>query len=1193
MRKSAWRIIAALLLVGTCAPGWAAPYIPLLIGDSEFDPKCAEPAAVKEARAALAAAIATTRRTAVASTSATATATVTTTTSPTGSTISPDRNYYVVQFQGPVKAAWRQQCRQMGAVFVDYVPRYAFTTRMTATQAAQVAALPFVRWVGPFPAKWKYRPYLVRQPQHALTVVVSLFPGERTDRVNQFIKSRNLWFLGQGLLPRPVIRTRMAEAAIPDLAALPEVSWIQEYHPPTLRNDQGRRWLNISNVAGLPSGVNVWRDYGLFGRGQIVGIADTGLDTGNTGDLHPDFLGPDGQPRLVAAFALGRSGDWSDSLIPTPESNPAGHGTHVAGSVLGNGAMSGSDPATATYSEQSFAGGAPEARLVFQSVMDAAGYLSGIPLTLTDLFRQSYNAGARIHTNSWGGGYYGEYDYSSADVDYFMWQYPEMTILFAAGNDGYDADGDGVIDPGSVTPPATAKNCITVGAGESYRPPFSGWDGYANYPWGLFGYFANPIASDYISDNPSGMAAFSSRGPCIDGRIKPDIVAPGTDIISTRSRGRLGDHRGVSEAWGVYNDWYLYAGGTSMATPLTAGAATLVRQYYEQTRGFHAPSGALIKATMINGAFDMTPGQYGTGEHQEIHPRPDQSQGWGRGNVGPSIHPERAHAASRLTFYDYGMISDSGVSDIIPVTVSDGSAPVQITLAWSDAPAVPYTYSALVDDLDLTVRDPRGTVYRGNYGTRAFADRVNNVEHVDVPAPVAGTYYITVYGYNVPMAPQSYSLVITAATAETTYSVSGSVTTSGGDPVRGVAIAVEGINTTPGRRVSTATRDDGTYEVRNLTPGRYRITPSKQYYQFNPTEQRVEVAAANVANVNFSALEHVTYEIGGYVFDPSGRAVPGITINAMVLPNGLRYQATTNAKGHYRIANLEPGDYRIEPVQVLDHFIWPDEAMITLPSAESSSENFYISDVWYSMLDVYSLNSSTQPIPSAQVTLERYDFDLGDFVVAQQRQTNSQGFVRLGGQELVNGQTLQILREGYYRIHVTKAGYTFEPTLFDDHVEGYLPPNGPYIDVWTATVGTFYFYGGSPAPTYSASGLIRTQWDRGVADVPVTLTGVVTGAIFRTRTGLNGFYRQAGMPADVYRVTAAKPGWQLIPIEPVTGQPDPAWEAIIKVGPPAYTPPISLAYLYSDPWSLGFMERDFDYQYPNGRQDYWAVKLAQ
>ena len=133
---------------------------------------------------------------------------------------------------------------------------------------------------------------------------------------------------------------------------------------------------------------------------------------------------------------------------------------------------------------------------------------------------------------------------------------------------------------------------------------------------------------DYISrplsNGIQGMAAFSSRGPCNDGRIKPDLVAPGTDIISTRSRMATGT------GWGTLsNTNYIYMGGTSMATPLTAGAAALTRQWLMSTGGVANPSAALIKALMINGARDMTPGQYGTGAQQEIRGRPDNAQGWG------------------------------------------------------------------------------------------------------------------------------------------------------------------------------------------------------------------------------------------------------------------------------------------------------------------------------------------------------------------------------------------------------------------------------------------------------------------------------------------------------------------------------------------------------------------------------------
>jgi subtilisin family serine protease len=456
MKRSAWGMMLAVLLIAAAA-AWAEPYVPILLGDTQFDPKCAEPAEVRQARSALAA-----------STSGGSAAS-----SAYTSTIAPGRLYYVVQFQGPVRSEWKRQVGALGGVFVAYVPRYAFAVRMTSTEAAQVAALPFVRWVGPFPAQWKYRRSLVADRTRGVTLLVSLFPGELLDRVCTYIKDHNLWYLGFAWTPNPAIRMHAPASAVTDLAALPEVLWIQEYKNPKPTNSMGQRFLNISNIAGLSWGVDTWNDYHLFGTGQIVGIADTGLDSGELDNLHPDFLDANGNPRVVAVFPVATGDFWGDYV---------GHGTHVAGSVLGNGTMSGGDPTTSSYTG-SFAGMAPEAKVVFQSLGPSGQFV--VPLDWTNLFGQSFEAGARIHTNSWGYSYYfGEYSYESFMVDDYMWRHPEMTILYAAGNDGIDTNWHGIIDPNSIGQPATAKDCVTVGATESFRPPFAGWKGVANYTWG-------------------------------------------------------------------------------------------------------------------------------------------------------------------------------------------------------------------------------------------------------------------------------------------------------------------------------------------------------------------------------------------------------------------------------------------------------------------------------------------------------------------------------------------------------------------------------------------------------------------------------------------------------------------------------------------------------------------------------------
>src|SRR5688572_31539117 len=99
--------------------------------------------------------------------------------------------------------------------------------------------------------------------------------------------------------------------------------------------------------------------------------------------------------------------------------------------------------------------------------------LTGIPSDLKTLFGDAYNRGARIHSNSWGGGDPGAYDEQCEQLDEFVWNHKDCCILFANGNDGSDSDGNGKINPMSVSSPGTSKNCISVGACESVRTEFS------------------------------------------------------------------------------------------------------------------------------------------------------------------------------------------------------------------------------------------------------------------------------------------------------------------------------------------------------------------------------------------------------------------------------------------------------------------------------------------------------------------------------------------------------------------------------------------------------------------------------------------------------------------------------------------------------------------------------------------------
>ncbi len=529
---------------------------------------------------------------------------------------------YLVQFTGPVHDEWKAAVEKAGARLYGYIPDYAFIARMDPAAAESVRAVPFVRWVGPYHPAYRLAPTFRTAPYgtqstQPVAISVQTLPDADLDALAERVEAWGGEVQGQAANDfAGYLRGILSTGRLTDLAALDGVLWVEPYFEPKLANDVGGGQIMRAN--GVRSSL------GLYGSGQIVAVADSGLDVGTTGPtMSDDFEG-----RIVEGQAI-----CADFGMRTTWNDFDAHGTHVAGSVLGSGQNSGSNPAAHQYSG-SFVGVAPEAQLIFQSIDGTpAEGLECIPVdTSTYLFGPAYNLGARIHTNSWGfPGSDGVYNTASQQVDQAMWNNKDLLVLFSAGNDGADADSNGVIDPDSVESPSTAKNVLTVGASENDRGNISltwgqGWSD--NFP-------ANPIKNDRTADNPNGMAAFSSRGPTDDGRVKPDVVAPGTFIISARSH-----DPGAGTGWGVYDDHYVYMGGTSMATPLTAGAAALVREWLTRIKGIAHPSAALMKAILLNGTVNMSPGQYGTGSAQEIPAqRPNNVTGWGRVDLMGSLDP--------------------------------------------------------------------------------------------------------------------------------------------------------------------------------------------------------------------------------------------------------------------------------------------------------------------------------------------------------------------------------------------------------------------------------------------------------------------------------------------------------------------------------------------------------------------------
>ncbi|ABQ24599.1 S8 family serine peptidase [Geotalea uraniireducens] len=613
------------------------------------------------------------------------------------------RRKWVVQFTGPIHEEEKAKVEELGCRLLDYLPDFAFLATMDDTAKKAVKKLPYIEGVVRFKPAHKLREKLrekatARPSGEKIRIHLRLDDPANVRDVLAVVQQMEGDVLDVG---RDTLRVAVDTTSIAKLAAIEEVSWIDEHFDMQLFNDT-TRWVIQTDI---PDNTEIW-DQKIHGEGQIIGIGDTGLDY----DM-PWFRDPAGAPigtghRKIVGYDTTYGDDYDAS---TP-----GHGTHVTDTVAGD--------RTPVDGLSNANGMAPKARVFIQDLTPGGSNAVYPPDDLGLMFTAAYNVGARFHTNSWGNDD-GSYSSFAASADRFLWEHKEFLALFANGNAG----------PGlsTVGNPATAKNVISVGA-------------------------------TYNGSSAENMASFSSNGPTADGRIKPTVTAPGYGIISADSDG-LKDSS---------NNGTLGMSGTSMATPAVAGAAALVRQYFID--GFHplgiatpinafTPSAALVKAVVVNSAQNMT----GTGTGGPI---PATGQGWGRINLANAL--PFAGEAGRLAVVDEGggLGTDKNWSRQFLVP---GGQPFKVTLVWTDYPGTIGAVKAIVNDLDLAVSTPDGTVLTGNAFTNgeSFAggtpDRLNVEEQVLVQAPVPGIYTVSVTGYNVPYAPQPFALAITGASGVT------------------------------------------------------------------------------------------------------------------------------------------------------------------------------------------------------------------------------------------------------------------------------------------------------------------------------------------------------------------------------------------------------------------------------------------
>lgn len=476
------------------------------------------------------------------------------------------------------------------------------------------------------------------------------------------------------------------------LASMDAVQWIEAPLPKMSEIN-----ANTGNVTGAYAAQQA--PYNLTGAGVTVLVYDGGKVRATHGDLAGRLTVP-----------------------ATDTSSVSDHATHVACTVAGNG------PAAPK-------GMAPGASVVSYGFQVAggltAGFLFNIPGDLiADYSEAVITHGAEITTNSIGtntssNGYpcdwQGDYGTTSQIIDQLVRgtagisNGQPLRVVWANGNERQSTRCQSLPAPNNqyrlTAPPSCAKNHITVGAVDG--------------------------------PNAEAMSTFSSWGPSDDGRMKPDISAPGVNLLSCGSAS--------DTATGTKS-------GTSMATPATTGNLTLLLQDYKaQFPSDPLPRNSTLKCFLAHTAVDK--GNVG----------PDNQFGYGTIRIIPAIELMRSGN------WKQGDVSNGGSQSFLVIVPPGGTDPLKVTLAWDDFPSTPPTggqgQGGLINDLDLVVTSPSNVrAYPWTLGglanpsapaVQTQENHVDNIEQVYVASPEPGAWLVEVRGTTVPEGPQPFSLTAT------------------------------------------------------------------------------------------------------------------------------------------------------------------------------------------------------------------------------------------------------------------------------------------------------------------------------------------------------------------------------------------------------------------------------------------------
>jgi hypothetical protein len=678
--------------------------------------------------------------------------------------------YFVVQvdlstFEDGRWDALKAQIETNGGQVMQVVPMGSFITRLTPGAMTAISGQPGVLAIEPYHGAFKLHPTIGRMPlfdrQLAISEVYSLdvmvFEGEDVGALAATIAE-----MGGNVTN---IMTRSIEvdvhrSLLPALAALEPVQMIYEHQQMFANDHEGAAAMEIGffdNSLNPGDTENLSLPYhqaGVRGQGQVAIVLDSGysadaMDLSHTrtdaGDIAPGF-GPSHR-KILRVESTNQYGGSGDTLgCDAPASGGFSHGHTVAAAALGWGtdtsvSYGGEEVGVDDVgNEWSLNGVAPEAKLV---ALDARVTPAVLPCAATPGISpgtyydggscDSGNKGAGGGVNAHGslcepwrndgadtanysfGGSTNVYDGSASQIDDFIFDTKGAMVFVSAGNSGADLDGNGSPDPGTIASPATCKNCLSIGA--------------TGHP--------NDLAGGGADEDDR--AGFTSAGPTPQGRIKPELMAPGTDFGTQGLDGTFNCRSNDNNLGGpVICDVIEGASGTSFASPNAMGAGLLVRSYF--ANGFYPDgtdqnpgngsdqvaqiSGALMKAVLIASADWVGEGNDppSIGPSLPRRQRFNNEQGYGRIQLNNAL-PLQAYAGAAVglvvidgdgTASGLGLDGNvaSGETDTTTFDVCDPTQEVRVALAW-----VEPNGDALINDLNLEVEDPSGNIYWGNYYT--------------------------------------------------------------------------------------------------------------------------------------------------------------------------------------------------------------------------------------------------------------------------------------------------------------------------------------------------------------------------------------------------------------------------------------------------------------------------------------------